>query len=269
MKNVLSFTILCAVAVTVRAQMAPIDGTNSVGFAAINAVAGASTIIAVPFEACLDGGAGMLADLVATNGLTSHASDPALADQLVVLTNGVTMVYCYYYFQTGTGWQPVTTSLILPGGAIQELDPPSADAFPVSRGHGFWIKRVAGEQNTVYVKGQVPEGLQSTPIAEGLNLVGVGSGEEVTLNGSGINWTGAYGGTGNTLSSDKIIVCNSNGTFSRYYFYNPAVPEFPALAGKWVTSGGAVANVTINPGQGFWYLRQSGQSGFSFQPDAE
>lgn len=88
-----------------RAAMLPVTGTNTVGYVSVAAPAGANSIITVPFEACLGaGGAGMLADLVATNGLTAHASDAASADQLVVLTtNGTSSVYYLLLAEVGPG----------------------------------------------------------------------------------------------------------------------------------------------------------------------
>ena len=214
----------------------------------------------------------MLSDLVATNGLTGHATDKAQADQLVVLTTNTTaeLIYYYYWLQNEVGWSVITTEQLMPDGSRKTLTPPVASVFPVARGKAFWVKRVAGTENTVYIKGQVATAKQSTPIAKGLNLVGVGSGESVSLNNDNLSWSGAYGGTGNITTSDKIIVCNSNGTFTHYYYYNPPEsPEFSDLAGKWVTSGGAVADVNLNAGKGFWYLRQSGQIGFNLKPDGE
>jgi hypothetical protein len=137
-----------------------------VGFIPVAAAADVNSIITVPFEACMGEGAGKLADMVSTNGLTSHASDPDGADQLVVLTMaGDDQVYYYYWHKTGDGWPPVTTEQLMPGGGSRQLDPPAASAFAVSRGLGFWIKRKASENATVYLKGQVTEAAQSTAIA--------------------------------------------------------------------------------------------------------
>ena len=274
MKKIAMFTAVLVTAGFVRAQIPPIEGTNVVGFIPVTAAAGVNSIITVPFEACMGAGAGKLADMVSTNGLTSHASDPDGADQLVVLTlDGEDQVYYYYWFKTGDGWTPVTTAKLMPDGNEVAKNPPAASAFEVSRGLGFWIKRKASENTTVYLKGQVTEAAQSTAIAPGLNLVGYGTVGTFELNGSGVNWTGAYGDdvTGNTANSDKILVSNGSGGYTEYFFFKKPAgwPEaYDALDGKWITKSYGLANVTIAAGKGFWYVRR-GTSSFNFQPDGE
>jgi hypothetical protein len=271
MKKLMLFTVVLAAAGVVRADIPPIEGDNAVGFLGVPAPAGANSLITVPFEACLGEGAnGTLADLVAANGLTSHASDPALADQLVVLTEEAgAQVYYYYWLQTDEGWVAVATQQLMPDGTQKTLSPPAADEFALSRGDGFWIKRVAGATSEVYVKGQVPSASQSTLIAAGLNLVGYGAVTGLDLNGA--DWTGAYGGTGNTATSDKIMVQNGSGGYTEYFYFTkpsdwPA--GYDALDGKWITKSGQVADVTVPAGKGFWYLRRGPES-FNFQPDGE
>lgn len=259
-----------------RAAIQPIAGTNTVGFVAVAAPASSNTIVTVPFEACLGGGAaGMLADLIATNGLASSAGDPAAADQLVVLTtNGANLVYYYYWHKTNEGWAEVTTEQIMPDGSPATLTPPPATNFPVARGLGFWVKRVAGGSSTLYVKGQVSGSKQETAIGPGLNLVGVGSAEAVTLNESGIDWTGANGTNGISSATDKILVCNGDGSFTAYYYYvkrDGASSYYDAFTNKWVEStatGPALPTRTIPAGQGFWYHRR-GAGAFVFRPDGQ
>lgn len=263
----------CAVVGLAQAAIPPIEGSNTVGFKPIAAPGAANTIITVPFEACLGGGAaGMLADLVATNGLTSTADNPASADQLVVLTtNGLDLVYYYYWYQAGQGWVAVTTEMLMPDGSTQDVTPPAATAFEVSRGLGFWIKRAPSATETLYVKGQVSAAKQSTTIKAGLNLVGYGTVTPFTLNGSGIDWAGAYGGTGNTATSDKILVVAADGSFTEYfYFVKPdGWPEgYDALDHKWITKSYTLATATIPAGSGFWYIRRDAGS-FTFKPDGE
>ncbi len=263
----------CAAVGLAQAAMPPIEGSNTVGFKAIAAPGEANTIITVPFEACLgEGAAGMLAALVATNGLTSTAANPASADQLVVLTtNGVDQVYYYYWYQTGQGWTAVTTEKLMPDGSSQAVTPPAATAFEVSRGLGFWIKRAPSATATLYVKGQVSEAKQATTITSGLNLVGYGTVTPFTLNGSGIDWTGAYGGTGNTATSDKILVVAADGSFTEYFYFVKPIGwpvGYDALDHKWITKSYALASGTIPAGRGFWYIRR-GSGDFTFKPDGE
>lgn len=275
MKKILMFVTALAATGFVRAAIQPIEGTNVVGFAAVTASGGENTIITIPFEACLGGGdAGMLSDLVATNGLTA-SSDAGSADQLVVLTTeGATQVYYYYYFKPVDGWTPITSAMLMPDGSSQAIEPPAADSFAISRGLGFWIKRVASASSTLYMKGQVSDAKQATQIEEGLNLIGYGAVTDFALNSAGISWTGANGGTGNTSTSDKIIVANGDGSFTEYYYFiKPAEwgPEYNDLDHKWITKSYTVVPVTtmIEAGQGFWYLRRAGQGSFTFRPDGE
>ena len=272
-KVILMVTALSALGLA-RAAMLPVTGTNTVGFVSLPAPASANSIVTVPFEACLgSGAAGMLADLVATNGLTANAS-AASADQLVVLTtNGTGLVY-YYYWLNSDGWNKIISEQIMPDGSKATLTPPEATDLPVARGLGFWIKRVAGATSSMYVKGQVSSKNQSTVIEAGLNLVGIASLEDITLNGSGIDWSGANGANGISSTTDKILVCNGDGTFTTYFYYvkrDGASSKYDQFTNKWVEStstGPVLPSRTISAGQGFWYYRR-GAGSFEFHPDGQ
>ena len=276
MKHAVFVVAVLAAVGLARADIQPITGFNAVGFAAVNAPGGANTIITVPFEQCFgQGWSGALNDLVATNGLTSHASDPAQADQLVVLTTNETgLVYYYYYCRTGQGWIAITTEQIMPDGSTQTLSPPAANDFFVARGLGFWIKRVASAGSTVYVKGQVATAKQATDIQPGLNLVGYSALAPFTLNGSGIDWTGANGANGISSETDKILVCNGDGSFSTYYYFIKRAGSssyYDQFTNQWVEStstGPALPSRTLSAGQGFWYHRR-GAGSFEFHPDGQ
>ena len=271
MKKNLMIAAAMAVAGWVQADMVTISGSNIVGFAEVTAPGNANIIVTVPFEACLgNGSAGMLADLVVTNGLTSHASTAESADQLIVLTtNGTDKVYYYYWLKAGDGWTGLK-SVLVTNGATVVITPTAAANFPVARGLGFWIKRVASGNSTLYVKGQVSSSKQATEIKTGLNLVGYGAVQSFTLNDSGISWTGAYGGTGNTATSDKIIVVNPDGSMTEYfYFTDPGWGGgYAALNNKWITKSYTLAADTIPAGRGFWFFRR-GTGSFTFKPDGE
>ena len=273
MKKVVMMVAALSAAGLVQAAIQPIAGTNTVGFVSVSAPVSANSIVTVPFEACLGSGAsGMLSDLVATNGLTANAS-PADADQRVVLTtNGASLVYYYYWLDGAAGWSEITTEQIMPNGGKATLTPPPATNFPVARGLGFWIKRVAGSGSSLYLKGQVAAGKQSTDIRPGLNLVGLADVESFTLNGSGIDWSGASGANGISSVTDKILVCNGDGTFTTYYYFVKRAgssSDYDVFDHKWVEStstGPVLPNRTISAGQGFWYNRR-GAGSFTFRPD--
>lgn len=274
-KGWMTFAVVAAAGL-VHAAMQPIAGTNVVGFVEIAAPAAKNSIIAVPFEACLQAGVpGKLGDLVSTYGLTAHSSDPALADQLVVLTvdNG-SPAYYYYYNDAEDGWTAITTEQIMPNGSKKTLTPPAASAFDVARGQGFWIKRAAGSGSTVYVQGQVSEAKQATSIGEGLNLISYAALESFDLNATKIQWTGAYGVNGISNTTDRIMVGNGDGTYKTYYYYVKKAGSssyYDQFTNKWVEStstGPALPTANVPAGQGFWYHRR-GTGAFTFRPDGE
>ena len=277
MKKVLIITLILAAAGLVQGAIQPIEGSNEVGFSAVAATAGDDLIITVPYVACLDSNDPIfLADLVSTNGLVSAAL-AGDADQLIVMTDvSGTLYYYYYWLQAGAGWTAITTEVKHPDGSSSTVTPTVATAFEINRGLGFWLKRVAASSNDVYVKGEVSTSNPSTEVAEGLNLVGYGTAASLELNDGAINWTnavgvaGAYGGTGNTATSDKIIIVNGDGTMQNYYYFTkPAGAEWDAYAsldGKWIDESYVEATATVTAGQGFWYLRR-GTGSFDFQPD--
>ncbi len=276
MKRLLILTAVMLTAGLVSADLAAtvIDGTNTVGLVKLTVPSSAThTVISVPFEKCLTTSAesGMLKDLVATVGLTA-SSDAGTADQLIVLTTeGATKVYYYYWLTNGPAWTPVTTTVQMPDGTEVAKNPPAADVFPLSRGLGFWFKRYLTPASDVFLKGQVTTSNQATVITNGLNLIGYGYTEALTLNTNTVSWAGANGGTdGNTTTSDKIMVVNSDGTFKEYFFFTNALAwsqaKFVNANNKWINNDySVVTNVTIPAGQGFWYLRR-GTAGFTFRP---
>ena len=267
MKKILMITLACAVTGCLFAEMATVDGSNTVGFSDVDDNGNDTAILTVPYVACLDNDSDiMLADLVSTNGLVGHSTDPTLADQLIVLVDDSGLKYYYYYLDLEDGWTGIATAQKQPDGSEQSVTPTAAAALPVSRGEGFWLKRVATSSNPIYVQGEVSTSNPSTTIVNGLNLIGYGSGEEMSLNG--VNWTGAEGGDGLLQNSDKIIIVGNDGSLSFYYYFeNPGTGwgAYPA-GSNWVDDSYTVANPTIPAGQGVWYLRRAATS-FDFQPD--
>jgi hypothetical protein len=267
MKKVLITTFVLAFAGVLHADMASIDGANTVGFSTVPDTGYGNTILTVPYVACLaDNGAISLADLVSTNGLISHASNAGDADQLIVMVDDSGLKYYYYWLKTGDGWTPITTTVKHPDGSESPVTPPAADLLDVARGKGFWLKRVAASASAVFVQGEVSASNPSTVIGNGLNLVGYGSAAAMTLNS--VNWSDADGGNGLTQNSDRITVVEDDGTLSNYYYFtNPGEGREAYPSGSnWVDSNYAVVTVVIPAGQGFWYLRRDGGN-FNFQPD--
>ncbi|MFO7936567.1 MAG: hypothetical protein R6V06_03055 [Kiritimatiellia bacterium] len=267
MKNIFMIALACAVTVCLYAEMASVDGSNIVGFSTVDDNGNDTSILAVPYVSCLNNdGDIMLADLISTNGLAGHSTDPTQADQLIVLIDDNGLKYYYYYLDLEDGWTGIETAMKQPDGSEVVVTPTAAASLPVSRGEGFWLKRVETSSNPLYVQGEVSASNPSTSIVDGLNLVGYGSGEAMGLNS--VDWTGADGGNGLLQNSDKIIVVEADGSLSYYYYFtNPGTgwEAYPA-GSSWVKDDYTQADINIPAGQGFWYLRRDGGS-FNFQPD--
>jgi hypothetical protein len=266
MKKLLILTAVIAAAVAVRAEVTPIDGENGVGFIQVTIPEGASQkILSVPFEACLGGGAGMLSDVISTNGMTSSVNNPADADQIVVLTtNAVGLpVYFYYWHKTGTGWE--TNHTVRLGGAETNVIPVVASNYPVARGLGFWLKRPASQAaTTLYMKGQIPTNSAAVdlPGNNTFTLIGYGALEPVDINTNAVIWTSRY--DGGVLGQDQVRIVTNVATASapleEYTFWGD-------LDNLWLTTAGTTNAVIINPGDGFWYLRR-GAGSATFKPVA-
>jgi hypothetical protein len=262
MKKLLILTAVIAAAVAVRAEVTPIDGENGVGFIQVTIPEGASQkILSVPFEACLVGGAGMLSDVISTNGMKAD-SNPADADQIVVLTTNASglAVYYYYWNKTGTGWE--TNHTVRLGGGDTNVIPVVASNYPVARGLGFWLKRPAGATGTnLYIKGQIPTSSVPVTVMGGTNLTLIGLGALAVTNLNQVadaTWAGRYyGGAGNM---DKLlVVTNANGSYIQYIYLSSS--------NKWIDVDQVTGEpqVAIQPGEGFWYLRR-GANDLEFKP---
>jgi hypothetical protein len=270
MKKLLMLTAVLAAAVAVRAEVTPIDGENGVGFVDVSVptAAGAIKVASIPFEACLGSGvSGVLSDLVSTNGMKSHGSDPGQADQLVVLTTNAAgqAVYYYYWHKTGFGWETNNTIRLGSGGpGTEQVErPEAASAFQMARGLGFWLKRASGASgDKLYVKGQIATNSVPVMLVGGTNftLIGLGALTETNLNQvAASTWANRYyGGVGNM---DKLLVVtnNANGSYIQYIYLSSA--------GKWVDVDrvDGEPQVAIQPGEGFWYLRRA-TSDLEFKP---
>lgn len=263
MKKLLILTAVIAAAVAVRATTV-IQGENGVGFIEVTIPEGASQkILSVPFEACL-GGVGMLSDVISTNGMKSSASNPADADQIVVLTtNASGPVYYYYWHKTGTGWE--TNHTVKLGGGPTNVIPVVASNYPVARGLGFWLKRPSGATGTtLYMKGQIPTNSAAVdlPGNNTFTLIGYGALEPVDINTNAVIWTSRY--DGGVLGQDQVRIVTNVATASapleEYTFWGD--PD-----NLWLTTAGTTNAVIINPGDGFWYLRR-GAGSATFKPVA-
>jgi hypothetical protein len=262
MKKLLILTAVIAAAVAVRATTV-IQGENGVGFIEVTIPEGeAQKILSVPFEACLVGGAGMLSDVISTNGMKS-AENPADADQIVVLTTNASglAVYYYYWHKTGTGWE--TNLTVRLGGGPTNVTPVVASNYPIARGLGFWLKRPSGATGTnLYMKGQIATNSVPIMLDGGTNFTLIGLGALTTTNLNQVaatNWGARYDGGGAGNMDKLLVVTNANGSYIQYIY--------KASSNKWVdvNQGDGEPQVAIQPGEGFWYQRR-GASDLEFTP---
>lgn len=270
MKKLLTITAVMAIASLAQAAITPIDSTNNIGFISVVVPATNVVIISVPFEKCQtnSGSSGMLSDLISTNGLISHGSTPSSADQLIVLTTNTdgTPIYFYYWLKSNVGWSTNTTTVL--GGTTTNVTSPNANAFPLSHGMGFWLKRPNNNETAgnLYMKGQIPTTNQPLNIKNGLTLIGLGGLSGKSLNDPAISWGAREPGTGFS-GMDKLIVVSTNGTGSmtEYYYHTNGIYG----TGKWCThptnAAPAITSDEIQPGYGFWFLRR-GASDLTFKP---
>jgi hypothetical protein len=264
MKKLLMLTAVIATAIAVRAEVTPINGENGVGFVDVSVptTENGIKVLSVPFEACLGSGvAGVLRDLVSTNGMKS-AESLVGADQLVVLTTNAQgqAVYYYYWYKTGYGWE--TNNTIRLGTGEPEVErPEDASTFKVARGLGFWLKRASGATgDKLYVKGQVPTSSSPVTVMGGTNFTLIGLGALTTTNLNQVSaseWGTRYDGL--TDGSDTLlVVTNANGSYITYTYWG-------APDNAWLDTKGNEPTVPILPGEGFWFLRR-GAANLTFTP---
>ena len=259
--------ILMAVATAAGLALAdsPVIEGNGVGLVEVTVPTTGSKILSVPFEKPLGtpGQAGVLSELIATNDLKGAAANAADADQIVVLTQTnvsevLTDVYFYYWYQTNVGWTPHQTKVL--GGDVQAtITPPDADEFALARGKGFWLVRPTGASGTkLYVTGQIPESSVAVDLIGNntFTLIGFGALDDRDINDDEVTWTGRY--DGGALGQDQLRIVSDAGVMSTYTFWG-------APDNLWLTPAGTTNLVTIKPGEGFWYLRRDA-SATTFTP---
>jgi hypothetical protein len=234
----------------------PVMEGNGVGLVVVTVPTTGSKILSVPFEKPLGttpGQAGVLSELIATNGLKG-AAEADFADQIVVLTqtnvNSVlTNVYYYYWYKTDVGWTPHQTKVL--GGPVEEtITPPAANAFALARGKGFWLVRASGALGTkLYVTGQIPTSSAAValPGNNAFTLIGFGALDDRDINNTGVTWASRY--DGGALGQDQLRIVSDAGVMSTYTYWG-------ATDNQWLTPAGTTNLVTIKPGEGFWYLRR-------------
>lgn len=131
----------------------------------------------------------------------------------------------------------------------------------LSPGSSFFLQNaVGGATNTVTVVGDVVMSAQTTKtIQPGFNQIAYGFSTSRALND--LNFVH------NPADPNSPLGTTSPATADQVYIWNPATSNYETYFlyydgstdpenNSWLDSGFGLANVTIEPGQGFWYFRQ-------------
>jgi len=258
MKRILTLMAVATAAGLALADPPVIEG-NGVGLVTVTVPTTGSKILSVPFEKPLGspGEAGVLSELIATNDLKG-AAVAADADQIVVLTTNAQgeAIYYYYWYKLGVGWETNKT-IKLGDTNVVDIVPDPANAFALARGLGFWLVRASGATGTkLYITGQIPTNSAAVNLAGNnkFTLIGLGALDDRDINDAGVTWTDRYDGA--HLGQDSLRIVSDAGVMSTYTFWGD--PDNLSL-----TTAGTTNEVTIKPGEGFWYLRRGANTTFT------
>lgn len=205
-----------------------VESGNAVGALNVNLDNNKSTLIAVPFVGYGDAGAVAVQDMVKTSDL-ADGSKLYVADG----EGG----YHVWELQSGS-WTSVKKVTISKMGQPIAGETPSSDAFTAKRGDSFWLKPIfttGKDAGTVFLLGQGETAQGSSTVAAGWNLIG---------NTATIAKDVPAGAEG-----EKVCVPNEAGGLDTY--------TWRAAKSGWMKGREAIKTITIQPGQGFWFLAKS------------
>ena len=210
------------------AEPASVTSANAIGALDVTiSTTRAQTLVSVPFLGYENEGAVAVKDMVKTSNLGD--------DSKLYVPDG-TGAYNTFKLVEGT-WVADKRVTVGPDGQISEDASGDQGSVTVNRGDAFWIEP-KGESfdGKLYLLGQGVTTAGSSAVSEGWNLVGNTSAEAKTISGEGYK------------KGEKICVQlnDAKGSLDSYTF---------KVNVGWVKIGDRVAStVTIQPGQGFWFL---------------
>ena len=191
-----------------------------------------AALIAVPFLG-YDVSAITIADMVNTAEL-------AVGSKLYA-PNGSGQ-YNVWELKSGEGntkfWDKTSSNVTIGNAGTQETVTPNANTVTTARGEAFWLEPApeTSAENCYLLGKPASSAGESTLVADKWNLIG---------NTAGVAKDVPAGAEG-----EKVCVPNAAGGLDTYTYRAKAKPE-----GGWAKEGARTAvTVTIQPGQGFWYL---------------
>lgn len=245
------YTVLSVMALTcLSMQAAELDGVRYAGYAS-KSVPGGYAILAVPFSG-FDTAAFVstnlsLDSLISTNGL-------AVGDRLLAFDES-TKNY-YYYELTGSGWDPLDVTDVLPDSTNRVVNAPPLSTITKAQGYAFWLKTQSA--TTAYLQGIVNTNAAGVSVsaATSFTLVGNAMPAALDLNNADFKAANTWFTAGPPGVGDEIHVVNGTGYTKNVFF-----------SGNWKLVEQTPSNTvftadsaTIPAGSGVWYLRRAGAS---------
>ena len=226
-KTILLSSILAVGAAFAEAPGTDVECDNLIGALDVTiSTTRAQTLVSVPFLG-YNGGAVKVEEMVKTSNLGVNSK------LYVANENGG---YDTWKLNSDNTWEPdAKVTIGTDGVPVVGESAPQSDAT-ANRGDAFWIEPANGSTGKIYLLGQGVTTAGSSAVSEGWNLVGNTSAEAKTISGEGYK------------KGEKICVQlnDAKGSLDSYTF---------KVNVGWVKIGDREAStVTIEPGQGFWFL---------------
>lgn len=222
-------TILLSSILAVGAAFAVTVDSTEIGVLGIDKPTANADLIAVPFEG-YDAANITVADMVNTAELE--------VDTELYVPNA-SGKYDVWKLNSDKEWTKFSENVVIGNGGATAGSTPDAAAVTTTRGSAFWLKppSAGAAVGTCYLLGKPVSGTGSSALESGKwNLVGNTSGEAKTV----------PAGT----EGEKVCVPTAAGGLDTYTYRAKAQPS-----GGWAKEGSRTAvAVTIQSGQGFWYL---------------
>lgn len=245
-----SLSMLVGVALTAGTVLAQqtVNSVNAVGFVKLSVPAGKFVLASAPFN-----------DFAASideifQGQLTGSDNPGTADRVIVW-NPIAGTYKYYFKLAGTG-DPQ-----LDGHMLDEDTAEIATNAYLLAGDGFWIQSRATSNQTVVLKGEVPNnGVATNAIVQGFNQIGFPFASEQVVGSNTAFYASGALGTDNPNTADRIIFWDPTTSTYKYNFLLDV-----GAGGMWFDEDtGDVSLQKFELGKGAWYQRR-GTSTFQWQ----
>ncbi len=235
---------------------AQVTSVNAVGMVKVSVPAENLLFVSLAFNSDSSG-----LDDVIGDQLTGSNS-PLTSDQVIVW-NADSQTYESFWKVDGTG-----TSFDGKWYLDDGEPTPTPAAIQLEPGSGFWIQNKQEEAQDLVLSGEVPDSQEIVPVQSGLNQVGFPYPVALGINDPEFGITQIANGTDSPLTADRLIIWDAdNKTYTAVWLVDNT--GFAAFDGFWHYDDGQPtptrADITINPGQGFWFQRK-GAGATSWEP---